>query len=78
MVSNSWEELKKVAGEARRNWAAIQPRVANKALRDTVETAVGGMCKACTEKNAEMGVVAAQIDLALVDLLEGYFERSSQ
>lgn len=76
--SINWPELKKVAEKARRNWDAIQPRVADKALRDTVETAIRGMYKACTEKNAEMAVFAAQIDLALVDLLEGYFERASQ
>ncbi len=76
--STNWRELKKVAEEARRNWAAIRTGVADKALRDTVETAVEGMYKACTKNNVEMAVFAAKIDLALVDLLEGYFERSSQ
>ncbi|MEJ2656651.1 MAG: hypothetical protein P8012_05575 [Desulfobacterales bacterium] len=76
--STNWPELKKVAEEAHRNWVAVQPRVADKALRDTVEAAVAGMYKACIEKNAEMAVFAGQIDLALVDILEGYFERASQ
>lgn len=76
--SIDWLALKKVAEEAQQNWAAIQSRVADKGLHDAVDTTIAGIYKACTEKNAEMAAFAAQIDLALVDLLEGYFERSSK
>ena len=34
--------------------------------------------QATRAENAEMAVFAAQMDLALVDLLEGYFERAAQ
>jgi hypothetical protein len=74
--ATDWLALEKVAEEAQQNWAAIHPRVTDKGLSDAVDTAIAGMYKACIEKNAGMAVFAAQIDLALVDLLEGYFERS--
>jgi hypothetical protein len=35
---------------------------------------ITGMNQATTAENVEMAVFAAQVDLALVDLLEGYFE----
>ena len=74
--STDWIALKKVAEEAQQNWDTIQPRVTDKGLRDALNTAITGMYKACTEKNHGMALFAAQIDLALVDLLEGYFEQS--
>lgn len=76
--STDWTALKKVAEEAKQNWAAIKPRVTDKGLRDALNTAIMGMYKACTEKNTGMALFAAQIDLALIDLLEGYFEQSSR
>ena len=37
-----------------------------------------GLHQATLTNNAEMAVFAAQMDLALVDLLEGYFERAAK
>ncbi len=74
--ATDWLALEKVAEETQQQWAATHPRVTDKGLSDAVDTAIAGMYKASIEKNAGMAVFAAQIDLALVDLLEGYFERS--
>jgi len=72
--SPDWSVLLKVAEEARRHWTAIESRVYDKGLRDAVNTMITGMNKATAAKNYEMAVFAAEVDLALVDLLEGYFE----
>ena len=72
--SPDWPALRKTAKEAQQYWTAIKSRVTDKGLQDAVDTAIMGMNKAATVKNAEMAVFAAQVDLALVDLLEGYFE----
>lgn len=73
--SRDWPALNKVAAEASRNWAAVKDRVTDTGLRDAVDTAMAGLVEAGIDKNAGMAAFAAQIDLALVDLLEGYFER---
>jgi hypothetical protein len=74
--SPDWSILRKTAEEARRHWIAIESRVSDKGLRDTINTMITGLNKATAAKNAEMAVFAAQVDLALVDLLEGYFEHA--
>jgi hypothetical protein len=73
-----WQALGKVAEEAAKDWGSVRAKVADAGLRDTVDVAVGGMKKACATKNAEMALFAAQVDLALVDLLEGYFEKAGK
>lgn len=70
-----WPALGKIADEAHRHWKAIASRVSDKALRDTVDTMITGMSGATRAKNAEMAAFVAQIDLALVDLLEGYWSK---
>jgi hypothetical protein len=72
--SPDWSVIRKTAVEARQHWTAIESRVSDNGLRDAVNTMITGMNKATTAENADMAVFAAQIDLALVDLLEGYFE----
>ncbi len=47
-------------------------------MRDAVKTMIAGLKQATGANNAEMAVFAAQMDLALVDLLEGYFERAAR
>ena len=76
--SRDWPALQRVAAEANRNWAAIMNRVTDKGLRDAVDTAMAGLVEAVTAENAGMAAFAARIDLALVDLLEAYFERSAR
>ena len=72
----NWSHLRKTAEEAHRHWTDIESRVSDKGLRDAVNTMITGLNKAITTKNAEMAVFAAQMDLSLVDLLEGYFEKN--
>ena len=72
--SPDWSVLRRTAEEARRHWTAIESRVSDKGLCDAVNTTIAGMNKATTSKNTEMAFFAAQVGLALVDLLEGFFE----
>ena len=52
--------------------------MSDKGLRDAVKAMLAGLHQATSAKNSEMAVFAAQMDLALVDLLEGYFERAAK
>jgi hypothetical protein len=70
-----WHALQKAGEKAQKNWAAIKPRVTDGDLRDAVDVTIGGMKRACASKNADMALFAAQEDLALVGLLEAYFEK---
>jgi len=69
-----WRLLQGAGGQAQKNWAAIKAKVTNSGLRDAVDVAVAGMNRACALKNADMAFLAAQVDLAIVDLLEAGFE----
>jgi hypothetical protein len=69
-----WRSLQGAAEQARKNWTAIKMKVTDGGLRDAVNVAVAGMNRACALKNADMALLAAQVDLALVDLLETGFE----
>jgi len=69
-----WPSLLGAGEQARKNWTAIRAKVADGGLRDAVDVAINGMNRACTLKNADMALLAAQVDLALVDLLEAGFE----
>jgi hypothetical protein len=73
-----WPAIQKTGEEAAGHWHALEPRVGDKGLRDAVKTMLTGLHQATVTNNAEMAVFAAQMDLALVDLLEGYFERAAR
>jgi len=73
--SPDWSILRKTAEEAHRHWTAIEYRVSDQGIRDAVNTMITGLKQATTSRNAEMALFAAQVDLALVDLLEKYFEQ---
>jgi hypothetical protein len=73
-----WPAIQKTGEEAAGLWHALEPRVGDKGLRDAVKTVIAGLNQATGAHNAEMAVFAAQMDLALVDLLEGYFERAAK
>jgi hypothetical protein len=72
-----WSAIQKTVEAAGGQWYALEPRVGDKALRDAVKTVIAGLNQATSANNLEMAVFAAQMDLALVDLLEGYFERAA-
>ncbi|MGO8761400.1 MAG: hypothetical protein ACLQUS_05360, partial [Desulfobaccales bacterium] len=73
-----WSAIQKTVEEAGGLWYELEPKVGDKALRDAVKTVLAGLHQATKAENAEMAVFAAQMDLALVDLLEGYFERAAK
>jgi hypothetical protein len=73
-----WPAIQKIGGAAAGHWHALEPHVSDKGLRDAVKTMLTGLHQATLTNNAEMAVFAAQMDLALVDLLEGYFERGAK
>ena len=73
-----WPAIQKTGAEAAGHWHALEPRVGDKGLRDAVKTMLTGLRQATVTNNAEMAVFAAQMDLGLVDLLEGYFERAAK
>ncbi|TAK07906.1 MAG: hypothetical protein EPO39_05605 [Candidatus Manganitrophaceae bacterium] len=73
-----WSSIQSTVNEAQQHWNAIEPRVMDKGLRDAVNTAMEGMKKASAARNTDMADFAAQVDLALVDLLEGYFRRTAK
>jgi hypothetical protein len=73
-----WPAIQKTSEEANGQWHALEPRVRDKGLSDALKTMLAGLNRATRARNAEMAAFAAQMDLALVDLLEGYFERAAK
>ena len=70
-----WAAMSKVAADADTWWQAIaKTKVSEKNLRATVTSTIGGLKQATQEKDLSMLKFAAQIDLDLVDLLEGHFK----
>jgi hypothetical protein len=70
-----WNAMREISGDAATWWAAIKSKVTEKALRDAVNTTIKGLQQAGKLEHLPMLVFAAQMDLDLVDLLEGYFDR---
>jgi hypothetical protein len=73
-----WTAISKTVEAAGHYWKSLAPLVRDKALSDAVKTVIAGLNQAVEAKNPEMAGLAAQMDLALVDLLEGYFERTKK
>jgi hypothetical protein len=69
-----WEAMRKTASEASASWNAIKGKVSDKRVRDTVNSTIAGMERAAKAENLAMIQFAAEIDLDLVDVLEGHFE----
>jgi hypothetical protein len=70
-----WSLAKITSNEGVSQWENIKAQISDKPLRDVVNTAIQGMQVAVNSKNMDMLRFAAQVDLDLVDLLEGYFEK---
>ena len=70
-----WEAMRRTVEDAAGWWTAIKSKVSDKGLRDAFNSTVGGLQQAGKSEHLPMLNFAAQIDLDLVDLLEGYFER---
>ena len=66
-----WQDIRRTVGEAAGWWNAINAQVSAKALRDAFGSVMRGLNDAATLENLPMLRFAAQIDLDLVDVLEG-------
>ncbi len=75
--SPDWTAIEETTEEARGLWANLEGQVEHKGLRDAMNTTIGGLAQAVEARDALMTRFAAQVDLDLVDLLEGYFEDSA-
>lgn len=74
-TASDWSGARAGAQQADADWSAIKADVAgNPGLLDAMNVAVDGMNQATASENREMGAFAAEVDLALVDLLEVHFE----
>jgi hypothetical protein len=73
-----WPAIQQTVESGSRHWFALEGQVGDKGLRDAVKLVIAGLNQATLTKNPEMAVFAAQMDLALVDLLEAYFERTGK
>lgn len=70
-----WAAMRRTVDDAAGWWAAIKPKVEEKSLLNAFNSAVVGLQQAAKAEHLPMLNFAAQINLDLVDLLEGYFER---
>jgi hypothetical protein len=70
-----WQAMKGVAAEAEKDWRAIKEKVADKSLRNVMNSTLAGLNQAIEGQNNAMARFAAQEVLDLVDLLEQQFKR---
>jgi len=66
-----WQDIRRTVGEAAGWWNTIESRVSQKGLRDVFGTSIRGLDDAARLESIPMLRFAAQIELHLVDLLEG-------
>ena len=66
-----WQDIRRTVGEAAGWWNAINAQVSAQGLRDAFGSVMRGLDEATKLENLPMLRFAAQIDLDLVDLLEG-------
>jgi hypothetical protein len=71
----NWDAMRKTVVEAAGWWKAAKPKVSEKGLRDAMESTIRGLQEAARTENLPMLHFAAQLDLDLVDVLEGHFEK---
>jgi hypothetical protein len=72
-----WHLISETVDEGKNQWEQVKRKVTNKGLYDSLNTTITGLEIASTSKNIGMLKFAAQVDLDLVDLLEGFFEKKS-
>jgi hypothetical protein len=69
--SPNWQDIGKTATDAAGWWNAIRPKLPAGGLRDGLDTAARGLGDATRSKDLAMVRFGAQVELDLVDLLEG-------
>jgi hypothetical protein len=66
-----WNNIRRTVSEAAGWWNTIESKVSQKGLHDAFSTSIRGLKDAAKLGNLPMLLFAAQIELHLVDLLEG-------
>lgn len=66
-----WRDIRKTVDEAAGWWDAVNSKVSQNGLRNAFGTLIRGLVDAAKSHNLPMLLLAAQMELDLVDLLEG-------
>ena len=69
----NWKQVGRTAQEASAWWAAIEPRVTDKSLREAMAHTVAGIREGAVRKEIKLLRFTAEMDLILVDGLEAFF-----
>jgi len=72
----NWHLISETVDEGKKQWKQVEAKVTSKGLYDSMNTTIAGLERAATSKNIDMLDFAAQVDLDLVDLIEGFFEKT--
>jgi hypothetical protein len=71
--SVNWAAVSATIDQSSKHWTALEPQVADKGLRDTMNSIHDGLNTALAEKDVSQLAFSAQMELDVVDLLEHYF-----
>lgn len=69
-----WEAMRKTVADGVAWWATTKPKIHQVALTDAMDTVIHALQEGAKTQNQALLHYAAQMDLDLVDLLEGIFE----
>ncbi|HHO49223.1 MAG TPA: hypothetical protein ENN06_12375 [Desulfobacteraceae bacterium] len=72
----AWDSLLETVNQARSNWTLLKEKISDSKLAEAMDVAIEGMTSAQESRNTGMALLAARVDLALVDLLEASFEKT--
>jgi len=72
----NWHLISETVDEGKKQWQQVKAKVTSNGLYDAANTTITGLERAATSKNIDMLDFAAQVNLDLVDLLEGFFEKA--
>jgi len=70
----SWKNLNDIVLSGHQQWKSLRPLISDEVIKDTFDTIFKGLSTATKSKNLEMLWFAAEVDLDMVDSLEGYFQ----
>jgi hypothetical protein len=69
-----WEAVRKTVADGVAWWTTTKPKIKDVALSDAMNSTIRGLQEGAKSENQGLVHFAAQLDLDLVDLLEGIFE----
>jgi hypothetical protein len=70
-----WQDMKEAAAYAREQWASISDKIADRALKETVDTALTDMELGAAQQNTFKARRSVNSELRVVDQLEKYFSK---